>query len=311
MADRPQPPALVRSHCQKEVLPPVHSLSPRLAAEIFLPLRQPCPSASTMLPEALSSPFRQPLDHDALLFDHTVQYLKYDDSVSLAIGAFFSRLLLPPKGDDISSPSLRQETSNLSDYTVDSTSTFVNTPTTAPTPGSPVHHRTGYRRLASFSDQDTAYHGSEISPPSHKKLQEHGLGIKNLKPLPSAASPGHSNPDTPASASPLLSPPLLQSRRKYKPLQSPVTEGPGDWEEYTPRSEPYQPFVADSETENLRQQTTAPTIQSIEPSGTNRISFVYRISHVRSTIVMEQSARTTTKSQLLHYHTFCTTQHVE
>ncbi|KAL8936954.1 MAG: hypothetical protein Q9216_004669 [Gyalolechia sp. 2 TL-2023] len=171
-------------------------------------------------------------------------------------------------GEDIPSlPPLRQHTPNLSDYTVDSSTTFFDTPSTAPTPGSPVHHRTGYRRIASFNDQDTAYHGPEPSPRPGRNLQEHGLGIKNLKPLPSPAE--QSSTETSASANPLLSPPLLKSQREYKPLQATITEGHGDWEDYAPRSDPYQPFVADSETENLRKQTTAPTVQSFEPSGTD------------------------------------------
>ncbi|KAL8827537.1 MAG: hypothetical protein Q9170_006979 [Blastenia crenularia] len=168
--------------------------------------------------------------------------------------------------DDTPSPLLRQETSNLSDYTVDSTSTFVNTPATAATPGSPVHHRTAYRRLVSFNDEDTAYHGPEHSRQSSRNLQEHGLGIKNLKPLPPASPAGRSSPDTPASSNPLLSPPLLASRREFKPVNTPITEGHSDWGDYTSRPDPYTPFIADPETESLRKQTTAPTVRSFEPS---------------------------------------------
>lgn len=187
-------------------------------------------------------------------------------------------------GDDIPNLALRQQTSSLSDYTVDSSSTLVNTPSIAPAPGSPVHHRTGYRRIASFNDQDTAYHGPEPSPRPGHNLQEHGLGIKYLKPLPSPAE--HSSPELPASANPLLSPPSLQSRREYKPLQATTTEDPGDWDDYAPRSDPYQPFVADSETESLRKQNTAPTVQSFEPSGTDTISF----NRVLAAFKMEQLA---------------------
>ncbi|KAL8760297.1 MAG: hypothetical protein Q9184_003392, partial [Pyrenodesmia sp. 2 TL-2023] len=166
---------------------------------------------------------------------------------------------------DNPTPLLRQETSNLSDYTVDSTSTFVNTPSPAArTPGSPVHHRTGYRRLASFNDADTAYHGPHHSPSSSQNLQEHGLGIKNLKSLPSPSRSGLSNHDPPSSANPLLSPPLLQSGREYKQVNR-ERESDGDWDDYTSRPDPYQPFVASAETEQLRRQTTAPTAQSVDP----------------------------------------------
>ncbi|KAL9599061.1 MAG: hypothetical protein Q9219_004095 [cf. Caloplaca sp. 3 TL-2023] len=177
-------------------------------------------------------------------------------------------------GGDEPSPLLRQETSNLSDYTVDSTSTFVNTPATIPTPGSPVHHRTGYRRLVSFNDQDTVYHGPERSPEQGDRQQEHGLGIKNLNPLPSpsptiTASPtGRRRSGTSASANPLLSPPLLQSKREYKPLQTPITEGHGEWEDCSSGPDPYQPFVADAETEDLRKQTKGVTPQPQGQSDT-------------------------------------------
>lgn len=167
---------------------------------------------------------------------------------------------------DNPTPLLRQETSNLSDYTVDSTSTFVNTPSPAATPGS-VHHRTGYRRLASFNNADTAYHGPRHSPSSSQTLQEYGLGIKNLKPMPSPSPAGLSSSDAPSSANPLLSPPLLQSRSEHKQVDR-ERESDGDWDDYTSRPDPYQPFVASAETEQLRNQTTAPTAQSLDPQGT-------------------------------------------
>ncbi|KAL9011317.1 MAG: hypothetical protein Q9173_003827 [Seirophora scorigena] len=162
---------------------------------------------------------------------------------------------------------LRQKTSNLSDYSVDSTSTFVNTPSTAPTPGSPVHHRTGYRRIASFNNQDTSYHGPDHSPKPSRSPREHGLGIKNLNPLPSPSPSqlGFTSPDPSASAKPLLSPPFLQSRGEYKPVEGQIREENGDWDD--DRADPYQPFVADSESENLRKQPTAATVQSFEPPG--------------------------------------------
>ena len=175
-------------------------------------------------------------------------------------------------GKDIPSLPSSQETSNLSDYTVDSTSTFVNTPNSAHTPGSPVHHRSSYRRLASFYDEDTGYHGPEPSPKPGRSLQEHGLGIKNLKPLPSSAQGGVSSPGPPASANPLLSPPLIQSPREYQPVADHIKEDNGDWGDYSSTADPYQPFVAESETEGLRKPTRAPTVQYFEPLGMHRTS---------------------------------------
>ncbi|KAI4197897.1 MAG: hypothetical protein LQ350_005656 [Teloschistes chrysophthalmus] len=159
---------------------------------------------------------------------------------------------IPPR-KPISTPTLRQQPSNLSDFTVDSTSTFVDTPATAPTPGSPVHHRPGYQRLGSLNEQDTAYHGRQIS-------QEHGLGITNLNSLPSSLPQARSTPGAPASANPLLSPPLLKSQIGYKRLDDdPIQEGDEGWEHDASQNEPFQPFRADSETESLRKQAPAPT----------------------------------------------------
>lgn len=166
---------------------------------------------------------------------------------------------------------LHQEASDLSDYTVDSTSTFVDSsPATAPTPGSPVHHRLGYRRIASLSGQDTAYYGPERSLNRVEDSHEHGLGIKNLKPLPSASPGGRSSPSTPASANPLLSPQTTQSQNAHRSWDdNSLREGNEDWEEDVPRTDPFQPFVADAETEGLRKHTPAPTAESFEPPGTS------------------------------------------
>ena len=174
-------------------------------------------------------------------------------------------------GKDVPSLPSRQETSDLSDYTIDSGSTFLDSPNSAHA-GSPIHHRTSYRRLASFNGQDTAYHGLDQSPRPSRNLEEHGLGIKNLKPLPSQIGVGSSGP--PSSANPLLSPPLTQSRQDYQPVVDHTKENNGDWGDYTSRADPYQPFVAEPETERLHKQTTAATVQSFEPLGMHCTSFL-------------------------------------
>lgn len=168
--------------------------------------------------------------------------------------------------EDLSSP-LRQENSNLSDYTVDSTSTFVNSPSSVHTPGSPVHHRTSYRRLASFNDEDTAYHGSDNPPKPSESLQEYGLGIKNLRPLSVPPQTVVSSPSTPCSVHPLSYPPLTQSRQEYQLVSDSSKEDNGDWVDYPSEVDSSQPFVADSETEGLRNQTTAPAVQTCQPPG--------------------------------------------
>ena len=177
-------------------------------------------------------------------------------------------------GRATTSPPLHQESSDLSDYTVDSTSTVVETPVSALTPGSPFKHRPGYRRIASLNDQDTAYRGSTYKPHRSEESNGHGLGIKNLERLP-FASPGEgSHPATPGSANPLLSPASVQSQKAYRPLDDPISEGNEVWEESYARTEPYQPFVVDSETESLRRHTTGPTVQSFEPPGMLKCSSI-------------------------------------
>lgn len=169
------------------------------------------------------------------------------------------------------SPPLPQETSNLSDYTVDSNSTFFDTPAAALTPGSPLHHRSGYRRVASFTDQDTAYHGLEDSKQPSASIQGQGLGIKNLKPLPSSSPGDSSNFGTPSSNNALLSPPSarspppVQSQTSYRQFEDPIREASDAWHNNGPAAEHHQPFIADSETESLRKTSHAPTIQSFEP----------------------------------------------
>ena len=175
---------------------------------------------------------------------------------------------------DPSSPPLCQETSNLSDYTVDSASTVVNTPSSIHTPGSPIHHRTSYRRLASFNDQDTAYHGSDNLPKPSESPREYGLGIKNLKPLSMPLQTAVSSPSTASSIHPLSYPPLTQSRPEYQLFSDPSKEDHGDWVDYPSEADPSQPFVADPETECLRNQTTAPAVQSFEPTGMSCTSSV-------------------------------------
>ena len=178
------------------------------------------------------------------------------------------------RGRATTSPPLHQESSDLSDYTVHSTSTVVETPVSALTPGSPFKNRPGYRRIASLNEQDTAYHGSTHKPHCSEDPNGHGLGIKNLQRLP-FASPGEgSHPTSPGSASPLLFPASVQSQKAYKPLNDPISEGNEIGEENYAKIEPHQPFVVDSETESLRKHTTGPTVQSFEPPGMLKCSSI-------------------------------------
>lgn len=160
---------------------------------------------------------------------------------------------------DNSKPPLQQENSKTLDYTVNFNSAFVVEPLAALSPGSAVQHQSGYHRITSLSEQDTAYYGPEHFPHPSEDIHQHGLGIK--------ASPGdRSSPVTPASTSTLLSPPPAHSQSPYGPVDNgPKLEGNRVWEDNISMTESYQPFVADLETESLRKNTTAPTLQSFEP----------------------------------------------
>ncbi|KAL8991164.1 MAG: hypothetical protein Q9169_007932 [Polycauliona sp. 2 TL-2023] len=170
------------------------------------------------------------------------------------------------------SPPLPRDTPNLSDYTVDSNTTYYDSPATVPNPGSPVHHRAGYRRVASFNDQDTEYHGSHEARDRSPSIQGQGLGIRDLKQLPSPSPAGSSAFGTPASNNGLLSPPFArspppaQSHTSYRQFEDPTREGQVPWHATPPAEESYQPFQAESETASLRKTTThAPTVESFEP----------------------------------------------
>ncbi|KAL8668020.1 MAG: hypothetical protein Q9168_007108 [Polycauliona sp. 1 TL-2023] len=169
------------------------------------------------------------------------------------------------------SPPFPHDTPNFSDYTVDSNTTYYDSPSTVLNPGS-VHHRAGYHRVASFNDQDTAYHGGSDNRQRSASVQSQGLGIRDLKPLPSP-SPADSNAfGISAANSALLSPPFArsppppQSQTSYRQFEEPIREGQVPWHTTGPAEEPYQPFHADSETASLQKTTThAPTVQSFEP----------------------------------------------
>lgn len=164
---------------------------------------------------------------------------------------------------------MQKETSNASDYTVDSTPTFIETPEIGFTPDSSVQQRPGYRRVASLGEQDTTYHSPEHWPQSSEGSCGNGLGINNLQRLSSALPGGGSPPATPGSSNPLLSPQAAHSQRAYRPPDhDPMSVGNKAWMDDASSTDPFQPFIANSETETLQKQTTTPTGLSFEPSGT-------------------------------------------
>ena len=184
----------------------------------------------------------------------------------------------------VANPPSTQETSKLADCPIQSDQTAISTPSPISATSSPVHHRTGYRRLASFSGQDTAYHGPHHSPSSSRDAEELGLGIRNIKSQPNFPQAGLNeaspiSPETPSSANPLLSP--LQAQSKFERQQGGTyTRGiDGDWDDHAAKIEPYQPFIAGPETENLHRRATAQTAQSFAPSG-RHIDFFWMLLKV-------------------------------
>ena len=189
---------------------------------------------------------------------------------------------------------LRTETSNLSDYTVDSNSTVVQSPDTPRSPSSPVHHRPGYRRIASLTEEDTAYHvGQHSRHVSESALGTwtqgygQGLGIRNLKSLPETSAArvpigSKSNPSTPGSAKSRLSPSSGQFQRGYNSLNSPIAEDSDTWEDNGSKASLYQPFAAESEEESLRKQPSVPATHSFEPSGKKILVALSHYLHLKS-----------------------------
>ncbi len=120
---------------------------------------------------------------------------------------------------------LREEPSNISDYSVDSVSTLV------PSPPTPYQYRPNYQLIPSVPEgEDIAYKGADYGPQNaniERTFSERsggfGLGI-NLEdrrvslprvPVGSKSNPeSKSSPATPAPYDPLLSPPLNEGHRQ-------------------------------------------------------------------------------------------------
>lgn len=173
--------------------------------------------------------------------------------------------------------SLRQERSNLSTYSLDST------PTIVASPPSPIQHRAGYRRVSSVSGEDTSYGGAGTLHLGGDNFEDdgpgQGLGIANVEPtrrVSVARVPvgSKSDPSTPRSGDPLLSPESALGRRDFRALGDQVGDQAEDDREGLPNNESapslFQAFTAGSETESLhRNHPSSTSIRSFEPSGMN------------------------------------------
>ena len=156
-------------------------------------------------------------------------------------------------------PSLRNEPSTLSDYSVDSNSTYVGSPL------SPIQHRASYRRVPSFGG---AILPNKSEAPSSREAEDagessnaRGLGIQNVLGARQASfRRGHvasdSDSGTPKSADPLLSPPSAQLGRPHSQKSDFETQDENYEFLYSQFSTPSlpQPFLADSEYESLHKK---------------------------------------------------------
>ena len=173
-------------------------------------------------------------------------------------------------------PSLRQEPSNLSDYSVDSNSTVVGSPP------SPIQHRVGYRRVSSLGGRDFSYMGAGAS---HQEVDNvrgdsyvRGLGIENMKSARQASIQrvpvgSKTEPNTPQPADPLLSPPSNQRGQSIAPNVDHQTQYDPENFSFNRFSTPslFQPFSAGSESESLHKKNLSPSIRSYEPLGKCRL----------------------------------------
>lgn len=166
---------------------------------------------------------------------------------------------------DFGLPTLRPEASDLSDLSMDSSSTFV----TSPSPAASVHHRPGYQRVPTLQEEDISYHGAANEP------EDRGLGIQNLKgaaqgPSIQVSPSGEDGPAVPGSAGYLLSPTLSRSSKKsYRALQdTPEDEGDHYPDGRSRSPSLYTPYAANSESETLRRVRASSTLSPYGPTGT-------------------------------------------
>ena len=141
---------------------------------------------------------------------------------------------------------IRQPSSHLSDYSLNSNSTLVTSPT------SPPFHRQGHRRATSVIDEDTSDHAADVS-----RQDGHGLGISSLngqkrvsiarKPIRSKGSSG--------SADLLLSP-----TSAHRLVEDRFDEDQEENLHGDTNLSPHQPFTSNSDREPLQ--------KSFSPIGT-------------------------------------------
>lgn len=155
------------------------------------------------------------------------------------------------------------------DYSVGSTPTLISSPL------SPIHHRSGYRPIAALPQEDTAYAGAQTRPDRdmvggsyRARAENHGLAIENLDTQPivsiSRVPVGGRSPRVVSmGADSLLSPSSTRlGRDSSQSLNKEFEDEMGDLGRSRSTSRLYQPFMADSELEDLNKRNPADTIRS-------------------------------------------------
>lgn len=169
-------------------------------------------------------------------------------------------------------PTLRHESSIVSDYSVDSNSTIVGSPP------SPIQHRAGYRRVSSIGGGDFSYKGAGTSSQHDDSVDgrsyARGLGIDNVNSAQQASvqkafSGSKSEAHTPKSTDTLLSPPSAQLGLSYtRDTDERAQDSYADFSfsQFSTPSLP-QPFLADSEFESLNKQNASASLRPHDNSG--------------------------------------------
>lgn len=179
---------------------------------------------------------------------------------------------------------LRPERSDLSAVSMESSSTFVASPS-PPSPPHSVYHRPSYQRVPTMQEEDISYQGSRSMGD-----EDHGLGIQNMKgatqrPTIEISHSGEDSPAIPGSAGLLLSPSISRSSRKsYRSL----SDTPEDETEaaFYPggraKSESlFEPFTANSESETLRRSSRS-TLSPYGPTGKMPHPLFHLLGHTNS-----------------------------
>ena len=159
--------------------------------------------------------------------------------------------------------SLRPEDSTPSDFSIDSSTTFV------PSPRQPtsIIHRPRYSRVSTMQEeQDLSYH--------RVADEGDGLGIHNVKDVNQGPSievsfSEDSTPAVPNSAEFMLSPTFSRSStKKYTPLGD-MPEDEGEFQPGGRSRSPslYQGFNANSDSERLRRTSRTSTLSPYGPTG--------------------------------------------